>query len=261
MRAKIKYLYLGAVATFVLLTSYSAGSRTVTTIGESPAAADLRVTRPDSPEGAVLSGIVKVAGPQPAATRIDMAADPACLKMHPAPTMSEEVVVGTNGALKNVIVYISDGFGNRSFDPPTEPIVLEQKGCTYSPRILGMRARQELKVINDDPTTHNIHPVPQNNREWNMSQPPGSSPIDETFAREEIIPVKCNVHPWMKGYIAVFKHPYFAVTGKDGKFVLKGLPAGNYTITAWHERLGTSTQKIAITANETKEVSFVFEAH
>jgi plastocyanin len=179
--------------------------------------------------------------------------------MHPAPVMSEEVVTGTNQALKNVIVYISDGLGNRTFDPPTEPVVFEQRGCAYNPHILGMRARQTLKVTNSDPTTHNIHPAPQNNREWNMSQPPGSSPIEETFAREEIIPVKCNIHPWMKGYIAVFKHPYFAITGKDGSFALKNIPPGDYTIQAWHEKYGVLTQKVNLAPNRSQEAQFIFK--
>jgi plastocyanin len=193
------------------------------------------------------------------AARIDMAADPACLKMHPAPVMSQEVVTGPNGALKNVIVYISEGLGTRSFDAPKEPGAFEQKGCTYSPHILGMRAGQTFRLINGDPTSHNIHPTPQHNREWNIFQPPGSSPIEETFAREEIIPVKCNVHPWMKGYIAVFKHPYFAITDKDGSFDLKNVPPGDYTIEAWHEKYGVLTQRVTLVHNQNKTLEFVFK--
>jgi hypothetical protein len=125
--------------------------------------------------------------------------------------------------------------------------------------VLAVRANQTLQLVNDDATSHNIHPVPANNREWNKAEPPGSK-MEEAFAREEIaIPVKCNVHPWMKGYIAVFKHPFFAVTGKDGGFDLSNLPPGTYTIKAWHEKLGTSTQTVTISANETKEINFVFK--
>jgi len=140
-----------------------------------------------------------------------MASDPACLKMHSAPVMSEEVVTGANGAMKDAIVYISDGLGNRTFRPTPEPAVFEQKGCTYNPHILGMRARQTLKVANSDPTTHNIHPAPQNNRS-------GTSPshrahlLSSKLRREDIIPVKWQCTSLMKGYIAVFKHPYFAIT-------------------------------------------------
>jgi plastocyanin len=206
-----------------------------------------------------LSGIVKLGGAQPVATRIDMAADPACLKVHPTPVISEEVVTEANGALKNAIVYISDGLGNRTFEPPTLPVIFEQKGCSYHPHILGVRAGQTFRVTNSDPTTHNIHPAPQNNREWNKSQPPGSSPIDETFAHDEIIPVKCNIHPWMRGYIAVFKHPFFAVTDKNGSFELKNVPPGEYTIQAWHEKYGVLTQKVNLAPNQSQEVEFVFK--
>jgi carboxypeptidase family protein len=130
----------------------------------------------------------------------------------------------------------------------------------YQPHVLAVRANQPLQLVNDDATSHNIHPLPANNREWNKAEPPGSR-MEEAFAREEIaIPVKRNVHPWMRGYIAVFKHPYYAVTGKDGGFDLSNLPPGTYTIKAWHEKLGSSTQTMTIGANETKEINFVFKA-
>jgi hypothetical protein len=115
--------------------------------------------------------------------------------------------------------------------------------------------------VNSDQTTHNIHPIPKDNREWNESQPPGAAPIEKSFTREEIaIPVKCNVHPWMKAYMAVLPNPYFQVTDKDGKFDLKNLPPGTYTLTAWHELYGTSDQTVTIGPKETKAVTFTFKA-
>ncbi|HXY02525.1 MAG TPA: carboxypeptidase regulatory-like domain-containing protein, partial [Terriglobales bacterium] len=120
-------------------------------------------------------------------------------------------------------------------------------------------ANEKLDVVNADKTTHNIHPMPENNREWNKTQPPGV-PIEESFAREEIaIPVKCNIHPWMHGYIAVFKHPFFAVTDKDGRFQIKNLPPGNYTIKAWQEKLGTQIQKTSIQTGQIANVDFTFK--
>jgi plastocyanin len=208
----------------------------------------------------LVRGIVRFEGTAPASKPIRMTADPVCVRQHPAPVQEQEVVIDAKGDLKNAIVFVAEGLGDRPFDPPSQPAVLEQKGCTYSPHVLAVRANQPLDVVNDDATSHNIHPLPANNREWNKAEPPGSK-IEESFAREEIaIPVKCNIHPWMRGYIAVFKNPYFAVTAKDGSFELSNLPPGTYTIKAWHEKLGTSTQTVTIGANETKVISFVFKA-
>lgn len=211
------------------------------------------------PDNSSVSGTVKFTGVAPKGTRIDMSFDPNCAKTHPTPITTQEVVVSTGGGIENAVVYVSDGLNGKTFDPPAQPAVLEQKGCVYQPRVLALQANQKLDVKNDDATSHNIHPMPANNREWNKTQPPGV-PIEESFAREEIaIPVKCNIHPWMRGYIAVFKHPFFSVTDKDGSFELKNLPAGTYTLTAWHEKLGTQVQKVTVGAGETPKVNFVFK--
>src|SRR5579862_627249 len=208
---------------------------------------------------ASVKGTVKFEGTAPKPSRIDMSQDPLCTKAHPTPATTEDVVVGTSGGLANVVVYVSDGLTSHDFQPPQQPAVLEQKGCQYKPHVLALEANQPLDVVNSDETTHNIHPSPNNNREWNMTQPHGV-PLEKTFAREEIaIPVKCNIHPWMKGYIAVFKHPYFAVTDKNGNFELKDVTPGTYTITAWQEKLGTQIQKVTVGASEAKTIDFAFK--
>lgn len=210
-------------------------------------------------DDASVTGIVRFQGTAPRPTRIDMSADPFCAHAHSSPVTTEDLLTDTNGGLENVVVYISDGLGAATFPVPDQPAVMEQKGCQYKPHVLAMRAGQKLNVVNSDATTHNIHPMPNNNREWNISQPKGV-PIEQVFAREEIaISVKCNVHPWMRSYIAVIKNPHFTVTGKNGSFVLKGLPPGSYTLQAWHEKLGSKMQKITVGSGETKTVDFVFQ--
>jgi hypothetical protein len=216
----------------------------------------------DTTQGtASVRGKVKFEGSVPKAAPINMAADPSCAKQHPSPVLNQEVLTDANGDLQNVVVFIADGLGDRKFDPPSQPAIIEQKGCMYVPRTLALQANQALQVVNHDPTTHNVHVMPTNNREWNKAEPPGTK-VDEAFPREEVaIPVKCNVHPWMRSYVAVFKHPYFVVTGKDGSFDLSNLPPGTYTVKAWQEKLGTATQTITVGANETKAVDFVFKSH
>jgi hypothetical protein len=226
-----------------------------------------QAARPGSPPAsassitgtATVKGKVKFEGRVPKSIPINMSADASCAKQQLIPVLRQDVVADANGGLQNVIVFIVDGLGGLMFDVPSQPAVIEQKGCMYQPHVLALRANQPLEVVNDDPTTHNVHPMPANNREWNKAELPGTK-VHEAFPREEIaIPVKCNIHPWMRSYIAVFKHPYFVVTGKDGSFDLSNLPPGTYTVEAWHEKLGTSTQKVSVGANESKAIDFVFK--
>jgi plastocyanin len=206
-----------------------------------------------------VKGTVKFEGTAPKGVRIDMSQDPICSKAHPTPATTEDFVVGGDGGLANVVVYVSDGLTTQNSQPPAQPVQLEQKGCQYKPHVLAMQAGQKLDVVNSDETTHNIHPTPNDNREWNMTQPHGM-PLEQTFAREEVaIPVKCNVHPWMKGYIAVLKHPYFAVSDKNGNFEIKDLPPGTYTITAWQEKMPPQMQKVTVGAGEAKTLDFTFK--
>jgi plastocyanin len=205
---------------------------------------------------ATVSGTVKFDGTAPKAAKIDMSQDPACKGANEA-----ENVVVDNGDLANVFVYVKDGLGNRAFDVPKDPVVLEQQGCKYHPHVLGVMAGETVDIKNADMTTHNIHPTPKDNREWNESQPPSSPAIEKNFAREEImLPVKCNQHPWMKMYINVVKNPFFAVTDKSGKYEIKGLPPGDYTIAFVQEKLGEQDQKVTVGAKEAKTVDASFKA-
>ncbi|MGB7848684.1 MAG: carboxypeptidase regulatory-like domain-containing protein [Candidatus Acidiferrum sp.] len=227
---------------------------------ESFTAWKLGAARADNPAGVSVTGVVKVEGQLPQEARISMNADPSCAKAHPGAVPNEDFVVGSGGTLGNVVVFIADGLGNRTFEVPAQAAVVEQKGCVYMPHVAAIRANQKLQVVNNDATTHNIHPIPANNREWNKAEPPGST-VEETFAREEVaIPIKCNVHPWMRAYVSVFKHPFFSISGKDGHFQLRDLPPGEYTVEAWHEKLGTLKQKLVVASGESKNLEFVFKA-
>jgi plastocyanin len=205
---------------------------------------------------ATVKGAVKFDGTAPKQSKIDMSQDPACKGSNEA-----ETIVTSGGDLANVFVYVKDGLSSRTFEVPKDPVVLDQSGCKYHPHVMGVMAGQTVQIKNDDQTTHNIHPTPKDNREWNESQPPSSPAIEKNFAREEImLPVKCNQHPWMKMYISVVKSPFYAVTDKSGKYEIKGLPPGDYTIAFVHEKLGEQDQKVTVAAKETKTVDQSFKA-
>ena len=217
-----------------------------------PAAA---ATPIDPATAASFSGTVKLDGAAPKAAKIDMSQDAACKG-----TNTAETIVADGGNLANVFVYVKDGLGTRTFDVPKEAVIIDQQGCKYHPHVLGVMAGQNLDIKNDDQTTHNIHPTPAANREWNESQPPAAAPIEKSFAREEImLPVKCNQHPWMRMYVNVVKNPFYAVTGPDGKYAIKGLPAGDYTIAFVQEKLGEQTQKVTLAAKDSKTVDQSFK--
>ena len=190
---------------------------------------------------------------------INMSAEPDCHKLHDSAPIPQ-AVVAKDGMLSNVFVWVKAGLEGK-FEVSKEVAQLDQKGCLYTPHVLALQTRQMLKVSNSDPTTHNVHPLPKVNREWNKSQPGGASDIEYKFARQEImLPVKCNIHPWMRSYISVVDHPFFAVSGADGSFEIKGLPPGTYTIEAKHERLGTQETSVTVGDAESKEIAFSFNA-
>ena len=207
-----------------------------------------------------ITGKVNFTGQASRRARLRMGADPNCAAAHSSPVYFQEVEVSEDGSLNNVFVWVKQGLEGYSFDPPKEPVTLDQKGCIYQPHVFGVQTRQDIQILNSDPTTHNIHPLPTNNREWNQSQPAKGAPLVRSFPRQEVmVAVKCNIHPWMRTYIGVISHPYFAVTGAEGAFQLKDLPPGEYTVEAWHEKLGTTEQKVTIGPSETKQLDFTFQ--
>lgn len=256
-----KVMCWAAAIAFAVVVS-GCGSKSQNTGQEQPAAATAAKKTVDMSTVGSVSGVVKLDGTAPKYRPINMSADPYCVKANKKPVYPDEVVVGSGNTLANVVVYVKTGAEDYSFPTPGESVTLDQKDCMYVPHVVALMVGQQFKVVNSDQTTHNIHPTPTDNREWNKSQPPSAPPIEETFARPEVaIPVKCNVHPWMKGYIAVMSNPYYAVTDKDGKFDLKNLPPGTYTVEAWQEKYGTQDQTVTITPKQEKTgVDFTFKA-
>ncbi len=246
---------LAALLGIVLLAGCGKKESTEEQPAATPSAAAPTATPIDPATAATIIGVVKFEGVAPKAVTIDMSQDPACKG-----TNTAENVMASGGHLANVFVYVKDGLGTRTFDVPKEAITLDQSGCKYHPHVLGVVANQTIKIVNSDPTTHNIHPTPKDNREWNESQPPQSAALEKTFAREEImLPVKCNQHPWMRMFLNVTKSPFFAVTGPDGKFEIKGLPPGDYTIAFVHEKLGEQAVKVTLAAKDSKTIEATFK--
>lgn len=205
-----------------------------------------------------ISGKVTYTGTLPKVRTIDMAKEPSCVAQHPTPITTEDAVTGSGNSVRYVVVYISAG--GQGAPAATDTVRYDQKGCQYIPHVAVMQAHQPLVVVNDDPTSHNIHPLARVNPEWNKSQPKGAPPIRTAWDQPEFIAVKCNVHPWMHGYFVVLATPHYAVSDSAGSFSLSGLPPGTYTVTAWHERFGTKSQEVTIGGSETKTANFVLTA-
>jgi hypothetical protein len=222
----------------------------------SPAAAP-DAKKVDTSTAATVKRKVVLEGTPPVNPLLKMTSDPACGN---AEVRAESYLVD-NGALQNVFVHIKDGLGNKYiFDTPTEPVKLDQKGCRYVPHVVGLRVTQPLEVSNSDETLHNVHGMPETNREFNQGQPIVGMKNTVTFTAPEVmIPFKCDVHSWMSAYVGVVSHPYFAVTDKAGTFELQTIPPGTYTIEAWHEKLGRQTQSVTLAEKDSKDLTFTFK--
>jgi plastocyanin len=231
--------------------------------GEKPAevARTGPVISPDEANGAIVAGKVAFNGRAPAPKVIDMSANPQCERTHKGqPVTADDIVVNGNGTLRNVFVWVKSGVPASNWSVPSAAVAIDQKACMYTPHVIGVMVGQNITISNADPVNHNIHPIPRTNEEWNDTQSPGEAPKTRTFAKQEImVPVKCNVHPWMRAYLGVVSHPFFAVTGDDGSFTIKGLPPGTYTIEAWHEKFGTLEMQVSVGAKESKAVDFSYK--
>jgi hypothetical protein len=215
--------------------------------------------RVDAATAGTVSGRVTFEGPAPQNPSAKLDSDPACAREHPNGLKLDTILV-TNGGLENVFVYVKDGLGNYYFDTPTTPVVLDQKGCNYTPHVFGVRAGQPIEIVNSDATLHNVNAAAKVNQGFNLGQHIQGMRNTRVFTAPEVmVRIKCDVHSWMTAYAGVLTHPYFAVTANGGAFELKGLPPGTYTIEAWHEKLGTETQGVTLGEKEAKNISFAFK--
>jgi len=215
------------------------------------------VTAVDPATAGSVSGSVMFTGTAPEPERISMDAEPTCASAYSDGPFAETAVVNDNGTLANVFVYVKSGLEGMTFPTPSEPVVLDQMNCHYVPHVVGLQVDQPLLIRNSDDVLHNIHPMPENSRGFNIGQPRQGMETERTFpAAEVMISTTCDVHGWMQSYIGVLDHPYFAVTGSDGSFELPNLPPGEYTVEAWHETFGT--QEMTITVGESESVSADF---
>jgi Carboxypeptidase regulatory-like domain len=213
-----------------------------------------------SADAATLTGVVKFEGTAPKMTNIQMSADPYCQSQHAsAPATEEDVVVGPAGELANVFVYIKDIKGN--FAAPTTPATIDQKGCRYYPHVNAVMVGQPLQIKNDDATLHNIHALPVANSQFNEGQPVQGMVSTKKLDKVEMTPfkIKCDVHGWMKSYMAVMPHPFYSVSQANGSFTISNLPPGQYTVVAWHEKYGQQEQQVTVGAKESKALSFTFK--
>ncbi len=244
-------------AAMALACAIVAGACTETAPASAPPPDARRV---DPAAAATLSGRVVLDGPAPINPPIKMSGDPFCVRENKEGLTLEHFVVA-DGGLENVFVYVKDGLGNYYFDTPTEPVKVDQQGCQYRPHVFGVRVDQPIDIGTSDATLHNVHALAQVNQEFNFGlEIPGTKQTKRFTKPEVMITLKCDVHGWMRAYAGVLAHPYFAVTAGGGRFEMKNLPAGTYTVEAWHEKLGAQTQTVTIAEKESRAITFTFKA-
>jgi len=211
-------------------------------------------------QAGTIKGTIDYEGPIPKLKPINMEADLICHAQHDSPVLPETIVLGEGQTMGNVFVHVKNA-PKKSYETPEEPVVISQKGCVYAPHVLGIMVNQQMKIRNEDGTLHNVHALCKKNKEFNMAMPKFRKVATKTFTEaEDMFLIKCDVHPWEGAWISVMTHPFFATTGKEGTYEIKGLPAGEYEIEVWHEKLKTLARKVQISAEDDIQVAdFTFQ--
>jgi plastocyanin len=260
MKFRPSYVLFATMLALGACKGNSASSSSTSAAPTEPAATASAASPVDSATAANIEGVVKFSGTKPAPQKIVMNADAQCKLDHPNGVAAQDVVINPNNTLEYVYVYVKSGLGNLKFPAPTTPVVLDQQGCLYSPHVVAVQVGQPIEIRNSDGVLHNVNVRPTKNQGFNIGQPIKGMTTTKTFTTPEVmIPVKCDVHPWMHGWIGVQDNPYASVTDDTGAFSLKNLPPGDYEIEAWHEKYGTATQKVTVGPKETKKIEFTFK--
>ncbi len=208
----------------------------------------------------VITGVVGFQGAAPPMTEIRFGSFAECAQAHTGPVNSGDAVV-TDGKVENAFVYLKDGLGDSVFAVPSTPVEIDQAGCLYAPRVAGAQVDQTIKFVNGDPLLHNVHGTPKDSAGWNVSLARKGAEREIRIDKPEVmVSVRCDLHPWMQGWLGVLDHPYFVVTSKDGAFTLKDVPPGDYTLAVWHERFGTAETRVSVPPRGTATATFALTA-
>jgi len=225
---------------------------------------DTRTTRPVTPLDLATTGTVQVDvrfdGTPPAMQELRMSSFPDCAAQHQGPVLAGDVLV-KDGKVENAFVYLKEGLGDRGFAVPAEPVIIDQKGCLYVPHVAGAQVGQAVEFRNSDALLHNVHGLPKDSSGWNVALPRQGAERTITVDHPEVmISVRCDIHPWMQGWLGVLDHPYFGVSGPDGRVTLKNVPAGDYVVGVWHERFGTREARVTVAPKESASTTVTFGA-
>ena len=257
---KNRRLSVFVLSLFLLQGCSSKETPTVTSAPVSESAVSGSSAKSVDPASAgIVKGRILFEGTAPGPKQVSVKGNPECAALHEGGTIASEELVVKDGILQNVFVYVKQGLEGYSFAPPVSAHVIENKRCVYVPHVSGARVGQEVTFLNQDSTLHNIHSYPKNSKAFNLGLPLVGMKQTKKFDTPEVmVPLKCDVHPWMLGYVGILPHPYFQVSAADGSFEFKDLPPGEYLIEAWHEKLGTQSQTLTVEPQQTKEIEFKF---